>query len=153
MRVRPGTDAHRIDGLVRDNLGPVAVSLRNVQFLRRLLARRQTAVGNADNLDAVLRAQARNVSGPRIGAGADDTDAECVCCHGWFILVRATFGMAREEYSTIVTARPDVNFGWLREVRQRRSGRRDEAAPIRQTPLVGNGRGERTWHVSTTRWC
>jgi hypothetical protein len=60
---------------------------------------------------------------PRIGAGADDTNAECVCCHGWFILVRATFGMARKEYSTIVTARLDVNFGWLREVQQRRSGR------------------------------
>src|SRR5882724_2579161 len=103
MRVRPGADAHRIDGLVRDDLGPVAVSLRDVQFLRRLLARRQTTVGNADNLDAVLRAQARNVPRPRIGAGADDTNAECVCCHGWFILVRATFGMAREEYSTIVT--------------------------------------------------
>src|ERR1700722_15121009 len=126
MRVWPSADAHRIDGLVRDNLGPVAVSLRDVQFLRRLLARRQATVGNADDLDAVLRAQAGNVPRPRIGAGADDTNAECVCCHGWFILVRATFGMAREEYSTIVTARLDVNFGWLREVRKRRSGRRQD---------------------------
>jgi hypothetical protein len=31
--------------------------------------------------------------------------------------------MARKEYSTIVTARLDVNSGWLREVQQRRSGR------------------------------
>jgi hypothetical protein len=30
---------------------------------------------------------------------------------------------------------------------------RDEARPIRQTPLVGNRRGKRTWHASTTRWC
>src|SRR5580704_6854801 len=136
MRIRPGADAHRIDGLVRDNLGPVAVSLRDVQFLRRLLARPQTTVGDAGDLDAVLRAQAGNVPRPRIGAGADDTDAECVCCHGWFILVRATFGMAREAYSTIATATPDVNFGRSREARQRRPGRRDETAPIRQAPLI-----------------
>jgi hypothetical protein len=31
--------------------------------------------------------------------------------------------MARKEYSTIVTARLDVNFGRLREVQWRRSGR------------------------------
>jgi hypothetical protein len=29
--------------------------------------------------------------------------------------------MARKEYSTIVTARLDVNFGWLREEQQRLS--------------------------------
>jgi hypothetical protein len=31
--------------------------------------------------------------------------------------------MAREKYSTIVTARLDVNFGRLTEVQWRRSGR------------------------------
>jgi hypothetical protein len=31
--------------------------------------------------------------------------------------------MDRKEYSTIVTARRDVNFGWLRNVGRRRSGR------------------------------
>jgi hypothetical protein len=34
--------------------------------------------------------------------------------------------MARKEYSTIVTARLDVNFGWLREVQQLLSGRRQD---------------------------
>jgi hypothetical protein len=34
--------------------------------------------------------------------------------------------MARKEYSTIVTARLDVNFGWLREVQQRLSGHRQK---------------------------
>jgi methylmalonyl-CoA mutase cobalamin-binding domain/chain len=47
---------------------------------------------------------------PRIGAGADDTNAECVCCHGWFILVLAAIGMARAAYSSIAIAGFDVNF-------------------------------------------
>jgi hypothetical protein len=34
--------------------------------------------------------------------------------------------MARKEYSTIVTATLDVNFGWLREVQRRLSGRRKD---------------------------
>jgi hypothetical protein len=31
--------------------------------------------------------------------------------------------MDRKRYSTIVTARLDVKFGWLKEVQQRRLGR------------------------------
>ncbi len=53
---------------------------------------------------------------PRIGAGADDTNAKCVGCHGWSILVRATFGVAREKCSNIVIAGFDVDRGRLREV-------------------------------------
>jgi hypothetical protein len=46
---------------------------------------------------------------PRIGTGAADTNAKLSVAI-WFIPVRATFGMARKEYSTIVTARLDVNL-------------------------------------------
>jgi hypothetical protein len=55
---------------------------------------------------------------------------------GGFILVYATFGMAGKEYSTIVTATLDVNFGWLREVRQRLSGRRQDTERDDPTGIV-----------------
>ena len=107
MRVGQGADAHRIDGLVRDDLGPVAMhAFRDVQFLRRLLARRcrlRLATPAISTLFASCVRRPGMCLDRVLAPAPDDTDSECVCCHGWSLLVRATFGMAREAYSTLVT--------------------------------------------------
>ena len=73
---RPGADEDRVERRVRDERLPRRVGASEPEGVRRAPGRFLGAVGDPDQLDAVDRAEARDVLGRHDPAGADDPDPD-----------------------------------------------------------------------------
>ena len=76
VHVGPGADAHRVDVGRVDDLLPARVHPADAELARHPLARFLRPVGDRDQLDPGLGLQLGDVVLARVGAGADEADAD-----------------------------------------------------------------------------
>ena len=76
VHVGPGADAHRVDVGRVDDLLPARVHPADPELLRDPLPRLLRPVGDRDQLDAGLGPELGDVMLARVGAGADEADAD-----------------------------------------------------------------------------
>src|SRR5690606_32592634 len=113
VHVGPGADADRVHLRVVEHLAPVGRHFRNAELLRDLAARFRRAVGDRDELDALLLQESRNVPLPRVLAGADEADADLPLAHlpslPCLTIVRMLIGIARAGHTAMAGARPTAS--------------------------------------------
>src|SRR5205823_8392878 len=81
VRVRPGADAHGIDVGRAHDVVPVTLDAADAELLGHALAGLARAVGDRDELDTRLLAQAGNVPAPGVASGAHETHADRSLAH------------------------------------------------------------------------
>jgi hypothetical protein len=76
MKVRPGADDHGIDVRVGNEILPVVKRFRDAVLSSNGSRRLGPAIADRDDFDVSNRPKSRYVPGLRVGAGADQTNAE-----------------------------------------------------------------------------
>ena len=103
VHVGPRADADRVGVVGIDQVRPLVVDRGDAELVGDLLARRAAAVGDADDLDAILGLEAGDVHEPGVGPGADDADSNRCVAHGCSL--RARVAPANGVRDAIIRAR------------------------------------------------